>query len=121
MERLAKSYESEAANVRQKLAIAHAQLRDYQERSGEPFAHEAYLAELTALRDALRASLSGASPAAAGKTRPTMLELADRIKALQTGQTVDALPRRTSALRESISAEPIIERIRHRIGVALTA
>src|ERR1700682_5274062 len=55
LERLATGYGSECVRVRQDLAIAESQLRDYRERLGKPFAHEQYLSELTALRDQLKA------------------------------------------------------------------
>jgi len=50
LDRLAGGYEGQAASARQDLAIAKAQLRDYEARLGQPFAHEGYLAELTGLR-----------------------------------------------------------------------
>ena len=53
---------AECDRTRQDLAIAEAQLRDYQARLGKPFAHDAYLAELTGLRDQLKAGLSQATP-----------------------------------------------------------
>jgi hypothetical protein len=40
LERLAGGYESECARVRQDLAIAESQLRDYQARLGKPFVHD---------------------------------------------------------------------------------
>ena len=49
LERLASGYGSECARVRQDLAIAESQLRDYQARLGKPFLHDAYLSELTSL------------------------------------------------------------------------
>ena len=51
------------------------QLRDYEARLGQPFAHDAYLAELTSLRDQLKLSLSvtapepGAAPLQPGRDR----------------------------------------------------
>ncbi len=62
LERLANGYGSECDRVRQDLAIAESQLRDYQARLGKPFLHDAYLSELTALRDQLKAGLSGDGP-----------------------------------------------------------
>ena len=61
LERLADGYGSECDRVRQDLAIAESQLRDYQARLGKPFLHDAYLSELTSLRDQLKAGLSGAA------------------------------------------------------------
>ena len=58
LERLANGYESETDRVGKDLAIAEAQLRDYQARLGKPFTLDAYLAELTTLRDQLKAGLS---------------------------------------------------------------
>jgi hypothetical protein len=55
LERLADGYGSDCDRVRQDLGIAESQLRDYQARIGRPFAHDAYLSELTALRDLLEA------------------------------------------------------------------
>ena len=49
LERLANAYGSECVRVRQDLAIAESQLRDYQARLGKPFLHDAYLSELTEL------------------------------------------------------------------------
>ena len=58
LERLANAYGSECARVKQDLSIAESQLRDYQARLGKPFLHDAYLTELTSLRDQLKAGLS---------------------------------------------------------------
>src|SRR3984893_8921024 len=55
LERLANAYCSECARAKQDLAIAESQLRDYQARLGKPFLHDAYLSELTSLRDQLKA------------------------------------------------------------------
>ena len=49
LERLAGGYDSECDRIRQDLAIAESQLRDYQVRLGKPFVHERYLSELTGL------------------------------------------------------------------------
>ena len=63
LERLANGYGSECVRVRQDLTIAESQLRDYQARLGKPFLHDAYLSELTGLRDQLKAGLSASAPA----------------------------------------------------------
>src|SRR5205807_2709638 len=54
VERLATAYGSECARVQQDLTIAESQLRDYQARLGKPFLHDAFLSELTTLRDRLK-------------------------------------------------------------------
>jgi N12 class adenine-specific DNA methylase len=121
LERLAGSYEAEAARARQERAIAEAQLRDYQLRFGEPFSHEAYVTELAELRDALKTLLSAASSAPVGETGTGMSDIVDRIKALRAGKTLGALPQRGSLRLVSVAAEPITERIRRRMGLALSA
>ena len=72
VERLADTYEGQCDTTRQDLAIAQGQLRDHEARRGRPFAHDAYLAELTGLRDQLKAGLSQATPELrAGCRRPS--------------------------------------------------
>ena len=60
---------AQTATARQDLAIAEGQLRDYQARLGKPFPHDAYLSELTSLRDQLKAGLSEAARAAVTPAR----------------------------------------------------
>ena len=97
--------------ARQDLAIAEGQLRDHQARLGRPFPHDAYLGELTDLRDQLKAGLSQATPEP-GTSRP-VAELAERIKALKAAHTIDAAPERT-APRRIAAEEPVTARIRRR-------
>ena len=113
LERLAGGYGSECDRVRQDLAIAEAQLRDYQARLGKPFPHDAYLAELTSLRDQLKAGLSGAAQSQATKTGPSVSELAEQIKALKAAHTIEAAPQRIQR-KESTAEEPVTARIRRR-------
>jgi hypothetical protein len=110
LERLAGGYGAEVARVQQDLAVAEAQRRDYQARLGQPFAHDGYLQQLTALRDQLKARLSGAT---APEGEPTVPELAERIKALRAAHTVEATAERTSK-RRTQAEEPITARIRRR-------
>jgi hypothetical protein len=112
--RLVNAYDSECARVRQDLAIAEAQLRDHQARIGKPFTHDAYLLELTALRDQLKAGLAGKSEEEAAGGLPTVAELAERIKALKASHTVEAATPRTT--RRSTTEESVTARIRERIG-----
>ena len=102
-----------ATRTRQDLAIAEGQLRDYQARLGQPFAHDAYLAELTGLRDQLKAGLSGAEPQ---EGAPTVAELAEQIKALRASNSIEAAPERTGTRRVS-AEEPVTARIRRRAEV----
>jgi hypothetical protein len=111
VERLANAYGSESERVRQELGIAEAQLRDHQARLGKPFPHDAYLSELTTLRDGLKASLSGIASDEDGGPQLGARELADRIKALKASQTITATPERVGQ-RQSSAEEPVTARIR---------
>lgn len=92
--------------------IAESQLRDYQARLGQAFPHEAYLLELTGLRDQLKAKLSAGHNEGNGKG-PTTSELAGDIKALKAANTIEAAPQRTER-RQTAAEEPITARIRRR-------
>ena len=113
LERLATGYGSECVRVRQELAIAESQLRDYQARLGKPFAHEAYLSELTALRDQLKAALSGGNSGSDDDDGPSAFGLADKIKALKAANTIEATPQRVRQ-KHSTAEEPVTARIRRR-------
>jgi hypothetical protein len=113
LERLVSGYGSECVRVRQELSIAESQLRDYQARLGKPFAHEAYLSELTALRDQLKAALSGGNSDSDDESGPSAFGLADKIKALKAANTIEAAPQRVRQ-KHSTAEEPITARIRRR-------
>src|SRR5581483_196665 len=108
VERLARGYGVESERTRQDLGIAEAQVRDYRARVGQPFSHNAYLDQLAALRDQLKAGLSGAAPQ---EGEPTVAELAQQIKALRAQSAVEATPERTGR-RRSTAEEPVTARIR---------
>jgi hypothetical protein len=119
LDRLVGSYGPECDRVRQDLAIAESQFRDYQARLGTPFPHAAYLAELTHLRDQLKSALSGATPEPGAEPPIPVPELAERIKALTSAHHLDAAPERTA--RRCLGAEePVTARIR-RQGHAMPA
>ena len=109
LDRLAGGYASEVARAQQDLAIAESQLRDYQARVNQPFTHEAYLVELTTLRDQLKGCLS--HTAGAGDDGPNAAELAERIKVLKAAHTVEAMPQRASH-KQVTAEEPVTARIR---------
>jgi hypothetical protein len=114
LERLTGGYALACHGIRQDLAVAEGQLRDYQARLGKPFTHESYLAELTSLRDQLKAGLFSGSAQKEGKDEgPSISELAGRIKAIKAAHTVEATPERVR--QKHIGAEePITARIRRR-------
>jgi hypothetical protein len=116
IERLTGTYEAQCDSTRQDLALAQGQLRDYEARLGSPFGHEAYLAELTRLRDQLKAGLSGAPPEPGAPPLPPVAEIAERIKALKSAHTIESAPERTKARGATRAEEPVTARIRQRIG-----
>ena len=102
--RIVASYDERLDANTKELGLTRTQLRDYEARLGRPFAHTAYLDELTGLRDRLKVALSG-TPA---EGEPTAGEMADRIKALKAAHQVEAAPVR---VREQTRAEAIRRRV----------
>lgn len=113
LERIATGYAAETVRVRQDLSIAESQLRDYQARLGQPFAHETYLMELTGLRDQLKAGLSASNHEPTDQKGPSVSELAGRIKSLKAANTIEATPQRVER-KQAAAEEPITARIRRR-------
>jgi hypothetical protein len=113
LERIASGYAAETVRVRQDLSIAESQLRDYQARLGQPFPHEAYLSELTGLRDQLKAGLLAGNPEPEDQKGPNVSDLAARIKALKAANTIEAAPQRVQR-KQAAAEEPITARIRRR-------
>jgi len=113
IDRLATGYGSDCDRVRQDLGIAEAQLRDYQARLGKPFTFEAYLCELTSLRDQLKTGLSASSHESGNEKGPNASELAEKIKALKVTNSIEAAPQRVRQ-KQVTAEEPITARIRRR-------
>jgi len=113
LERLATAYGSECVRVRQDLSIAESQLRDYQARLGNHFMHEAYLSELTSLRDQLKSGLSATAQMQGDEAKATVCEMAERIKALKAAHSIEATPQRVRQ-KLSTAEEPVTARIRRR-------
>ncbi|MGH7171653.1 MAG: DEAD/DEAH box helicase family protein, partial [Gemmataceae bacterium] len=113
LERLATAYGSECVRVQQDLSIAESQLRDYQARLGKPFLHDAYLSELTSLRDQLKGGLSATGNVSGDEKGPSVSELAEKIKALKATHSIDATPQRARQ-KHSSAEEPVTARIRRR-------
>jgi len=120
LERLTSAYGSEFDWVCQDHTIAEGQLRDYQPRLGKPFTHEAYLSELTSLRDQLKAGLSSAVHEPGKDEGPSASELADKIKSLKAANTIEATPQRVRQ-KHSTAEEPITARIRRRTEASLSS
>jgi hypothetical protein len=113
LDRLASAYGSEIARAKQDLSIAESQLRDYQARLGKPFSHDAYLTELTGLRDQLKARLSATAHQPDNEEGPSASDLAEKIKALKAANTIEATPQRVRQ-KHSTAEEPVTARIRRR-------
>ncbi len=118
LDRLAGSYEGQCEIARRELAIAEGQIRDHEARLGAPFAHECYLAELSQLRDQLKAALSSSAPEQGTPSPPSAAELAERIKALKGAQSIEATPQRTGGRSAARAEQPVTARIRHRAGTS---
>ena len=113
LERLATAYGPECDRVQQDIAIAESQLRDYQAQLGKPFTLDGYLSELTALRDQLKAGLSGAAHQSDNEEGPSVSEMAEKIKALKAANNIEATPQRVRQ-KHSTAEEPVTARIRRR-------
>ena len=75
--------------------------------------HDAYLSELTALRDQLKAGLSAAPHESGNDAGPSVSKLADKIKAIKAANTIEAAPQRVRQ-KHSSAEEPVTARIRRR-------
>ncbi len=113
LDRLAGGYQSQCDSTKTDLAIARDQLRDYESRLGAEFSHEAYLSELAALRDRLKAGLSGATPEPESGPGASVSELANRIKAVKDAHSIETAPVRAGT-RRSTAEEPVTAQIRRR-------
>ena len=117
LERLATTYASECARLRQELTIAETQLCDYQARLGESFVHNTLLSTLTTLRDQLKACLAGKHSEDADDL-PSAAALAEQIHALKPAYAAETGPERVESVR--LPAEvPVTARIRQRLEAAL--
>ena len=113
IDRLAESYGSQCERLKQDIVLAESQLRDYQARLGQQFTHESYYDELALLRDRLKAALSG-QPQATDQEAPSAAELAERIAALKSAQTIETASPRTPSRDRARAEEPVTTRIRRR-------
>jgi hypothetical protein len=113
LDRLASAYASECVHVRQDLSIAESQLRDNQARLGKPFIHDAYLSQLTGLRDQMKAGLSATAQWQGDQAVPSVAELAEKIRALKAAQRIEVTPARVRQ-KHSFAEDPITARIRRR-------
>ena len=115
VERLARGYGVECERTRQDLGDRRgpAPRLPGPARAAVP-ARRPTWTELAALRDQLKAGLSGAVPEPAGSRGRHAAELAEQIKALKAANTVEATPERTGK-RRSTAEEPVTARIHRRL------
>lgn len=113
LDRLATGYGTEVERTRQELSIAESQLRDYQARLGKPFLLDTFLSELTNLRDQLKTGLSASAQVQDEETKPSVAELAEKIKTLKASHNVEAAPQRVRQ-KQSTAEVPVTARIRRR-------
>jgi hypothetical protein len=113
VERILDSYDAQCDRTRHDLTIAQTQLREYEARIGTAFLHDAYVTELTDLRDRLKAAL--ANPAEHGAEIPALTE---RLTTLTASQTIEAAPERHAPRASATAAEPVTTRMREAIKQA---
>lgn len=94
------------------LTLSREQLADYQARIDRKFQHDAYLTELTQLRDQLKESLSKDHPS---EDEPTSAEIADQIKT-RIGSTTVQPAARLDAQTTRSTEEAITQQIQRRRG-----
>jgi len=111
LERLFGSYEATCEELRRELALSETKLRDFEDRLGAVFPHERYIAELSALRDELKAALSASQPEGAPPKGRTAGEVSGLITALRETHVIETVPvRRPGAAARS--ERPATARVR---------
>ena len=75
---------------------------------------DAYLTELTALRDQLKTGLSSTAHQPDNEEGPSVSEMAGKIKALKAAHNIEATPQRHRQ-KHSSAEEPVTARIRRRV------
>ncbi|RUL84040.1 hypothetical protein TsocGM_21110 [Tautonia sociabilis] len=111
LDRLVATYELRREDLGRELAVAEGQLRDYEARLGARFTHEAYMTELSGLRDELRVALAVTTGDQNGSTAASSAELARRIRELRATHAVEAAPVRREGSRVAAAERPVTTRI----------
>jgi N12 class adenine-specific DNA methylase len=113
LDRLADGYQRQIDTTLHDLALAEGQLRDYESRLGQPFAHAEYLAKLTDRRDRLRIALSGKHAESPKSQLGNTSDLAAEIKTMCGEQSLVVSPNRVTTHRVT-AEEPVTAKIRRR-------
>jgi hypothetical protein len=114
VERVIGSYGAECAGAENALVLAQGQLRDYRTRLGTDFAHGAYLAALTDLRQQLATALATPEAPADAAAVPPVDTLVAHFKALKATHRIELAPERLSRRSAATPAEPVTTRIHSR-------
>jgi hypothetical protein len=114
VERVIGSYGAECASAENALVLAQGQLRDYRTRLGTDFAHGAYLAALTDLRQQLATALATPEAPADAAAGPPVDTLVAHFKALKATHRIELAPERPSRRSAATAAEPVTTRIHNR-------
>ncbi|WP_232056359.1 DEAD/DEAH box helicase family protein [Tuwongella immobilis] len=112
--RIVDHYAESLSKSRHDRQVFQTQLRDYQARVGVPFAHAAYLDQLTQLRDQLRHALAANPPiseaSALPNSRPSAESLSAQIVALQAENRVSAKVTRQESSRSRGQSSAVTNR-----------
>ena len=92
-------------------------MRDYQARLGKPFLHDAYLSDLTNMRDQLKAGLSATAQIQVEEIGRSVSELAEKDHAQGRLHNIEATPQRARQ-KHSTAEEPVTARIRRTRAVS---
>lgn len=111
IERLAGSYDGQIAAVSRDLAVAEGQLRDFEARVGRAFPLDEHLSRLAALRDLLKAGLSGTAQESESAVPTDVAVIAEQIKALRATHAIEG-PAERIGKRRLVAIEPVTARIR---------
>jgi hypothetical protein len=114
VERIMDSYDAQCDRTRHDLTLARTQLRDFEARLGTAFPHDAYVTELTDLRNRLKAAL--ANLAEHGAEIPVLTE---RFTTLTASQAIETTPNCPTQRQAATVAEPVTTRILETIKKAL--
>jgi hypothetical protein len=111
LERLAAGNGEQIERTRRDLALSESQLRDFGERIGKKFELESYVAELEALRDALKVKLATAD-SSKEEASLSPAQISQQIKETMSAHQVEAAPQRMHLLRAARGERPVTARLK---------
>ena len=118
LERLIGGFDARCEELRRDLTLAETKLRDFEVRIENPFLHEGYIEELSALHEELKLAMSaGPQELPEGQEPKNPAEIADRIKALMQGRAIEAAPVVQRAAATARQERPVTARALERVSV----